>query len=98
MEIALKFRRTLVVALFDKVQGLSMKSMTETNSGKLISLISSDLFQIEKGLSIFPLLFAAPFINLFACYLVANQIGIWYTLIVFGVWFVTMTLQYFSSA
>jgi hypothetical protein len=64
-------RRTLVAALYDKCVKLSMKSMTETNSGKLISLISADLLTVERGLSFFPILLAAPFINLFAYYLLA---------------------------
>ena len=42
--IATKVRRILVGGLFDKVSKLSVKSMTETGSGKLISLISADLF------------------------------------------------------
>ena len=43
-EMAIKLRRVLVGALYDKVLKLSVKGMTETNSGKLISLISADLF------------------------------------------------------
>ena len=68
----------------------SMKSMTETNSGKLISLISADLFIIERGLSILSLNFAAPFISMFTCYLLYILIGIEYTLMVFAIWAVTM--------
>jgi hypothetical protein len=37
-------RRTLVAALFKKVEALSMKSLSETSSGKLVSLISADMF------------------------------------------------------
>jgi ABC-type multidrug transport system fused ATPase/permease subunit len=43
-EMSLKFRKVLVSAMYDKVGLLSMKSLTETNSGKLITLISSDIF------------------------------------------------------
>ena len=71
-----------------------MKSMTETNSGKLISLISADLFIIERGMSIFALNFAAPFISLFTCYLLNTLIGIEYTLMVFAIWAATMFLQF----
>ena len=39
----IKLRRIILAALYDKVIKLSMKSMTMTNSGKLISLISGDL-------------------------------------------------------
>jgi ABC-type multidrug transport system fused ATPase/permease subunit len=97
IQISLKIRRTLVAALFDKVVKLSMKSMTETNSGKLISLISSDLFTIERGLAIFPILFAAPFINGFACFFLARAVGVKYTMVVLGLWIFTMVLQYWSS-
>ena len=93
----MKIRRTLVANLFDKATKLSMKSMTETNSGKLISLISADLFTVERGLSIFPVLFAAPFINIFACVFLAEAVGWQYTGIVFGLWLLTMVLQYYSS-
>ncbi len=67
-EIAIKIRRTLVAALYDKIVNLSMKSMTETNSGKLISLISADLFGVERGMALFPAVLAAPFINFFSYY------------------------------
>ena len=87
-----------MVALFNKVVRLSMKSMTETNSGKLISLISADLFAIEKGVSLFPLLFAAPFINLIACYLMAITVGFKMSLIVWGMWILLMAAQVFVTS
>jgi ATP-binding cassette subfamily C (CFTR/MRP) protein 4 len=74
-----------------------MKSMTETNSGKLVSLISADLFSIERGLSFAPLLFAAPFVNMWACYWLAVTVGWEYALIVVGVWMFQLVLQYWSS-
>jgi len=42
--ISIRVRKLLVGALYDKTIGLSVKSMAETNSGKLISLINGDLF------------------------------------------------------
>lgn len=42
--MAVRMRKTLVSAMYDKVSVLSMKSLTETNSGKLITLISADIF------------------------------------------------------
>ena len=97
MVISLNIRKTLVSALFSKVVKLSMRSITITNSGKLISLISADLFLIEKGLAMSGLLFAALFINLFAGYLFVGILGWKYTLIIFGFWFFNMGLQYYSS-
>ena len=72
---AIRLRRILVGALYDKVINLSVKSMTQTNSGKLISLISADLFQIERGLSFTPVVIAAPFINIFAYVVLSFTIG-----------------------
>lgn len=42
--MAVRMRKMLVSAMYDKVSVLSMKSITETNSGKLITLISADIF------------------------------------------------------
>ena len=73
--LSFRMRRCLISFLFDKVTKLSVKSMTETNSGKLISMISSDLFHIERGVALYPLLFAAPFINIWAFYLIVDTVG-----------------------
>lgn len=87
-----KLRRTLVAAMYDKVARLSMKSMTETNSGKLISLISADLFSVERGLSFFPLLVAAPIINFIAYGFIYQMVGIYYTLVAFACWIILIML------
>lgn len=42
--MSIRMRKILVSAMYDKVSVLSMKSLTETNSGKLIALISADIF------------------------------------------------------
>ena len=83
--------------MYDKVAKLSMKSMTETNSGKLISLISADLFSVERGLSFFPLLIAAPIINFIAYGFIYQTVGLYYTLVAFGCWITLILLQYASS-
>ena len=90
--LSFKMRRVLISFLFDKVTKLSVKSMTETNSGKLISMISSDLFHIERGVALFPLLLAAPFINAWAFYLMVKTIGWKLTWIVFAFQFLTTIL------
>lgn len=40
---AVTMRKTLIGALYNKISNLSMKSLTETNSGKLITIISGDI-------------------------------------------------------
>ena len=67
--LSLELRKLLVAAMFDKVGKLSMRSLTETNSGKLITLVSSDIFTLERPFALAPFFFAAPFLNL-ACYLI----------------------------
>ena len=39
-----KIKKLLTSLLYNKIEKLSVKSLTETNSGKLISLVSADLF------------------------------------------------------
>ena len=74
-----------------------MKSMTETNSGKLISLINGDLFQVEIGMSFAPLVLAAPFINFVAYAFIASKIGILSTLIPLACWLIIMVVQNFIA-
>ena len=74
-----------------------MKSITETNSGKLISLISADLFTMEKGLAFFPVLFASPFINLLGCYIISTMVELKTTAIILGFWFITFVMQVWLS-
>ena len=85
-------RRTIVAALYEKCVKLSMKSMTETNSGKLISLISADLLTIERGLTFASTLFAAPFINMIALYFLAKTVGWIYSLVVLFLWLLLMVM------
>jgi hypothetical protein len=71
--------------------------MTQTDSGKLVSLISADLFQVERGLSFLPMVIASPFINIVAYALLGITIGYYYTLMVFVLWIILIYLQYLAS-
>jgi ABC-type multidrug transport system fused ATPase/permease subunit len=90
-------RRTLISGMYDKVAKLSMKSLIETNSGKLITLISSDIFSIERGLSNAPYILAAPFINIAAYIFLGFSAGWWYSLATFGLWILVFIGQHFTS-
>lgn len=96
-ETSVKMRRILVSALYAKVVRLSMKSMTETGSGKLISLISGDMFSVERGNSLIPIVFAAPIVNIVAYSILAKTVGWECTLIIVVCWLLNMYLQYLSS-
>ena len=90
-------RKVLMAAMYDKVGRLSLKSVTETNSGKLIALISADWFAIEKAISISSNAFAAPLVNLVCYAFIAFTAGWLYALIVFGVWLVMMAMQVYAG-
>ena len=57
-------RKVFIIAMYDKVGKLSLKSLSETNSGKLITLISSDIFAVEKGMTMSPFVIVGPMMNI----------------------------------
>lgn len=95
--MSVRLRKVMTAALYNKTIKLSMKSMTETNSGKLISLINGDLLQVEIGISFAPLLLAAPFINLIAYVFIATKLGVLLTLIPLGSWLALIAIQHCVS-
>ena len=63
-------RRTLCAVLFDKVTYLSTESLQKTNAGKIVSMISSDLFALERSLTFVALVLVLPVANLFTYLLI----------------------------
>lgn len=95
--MALEIRKMLISAIYDKVNKLSMRSLTETNSGKLITLVSSDIFTLERSLAMLPFGLASPFINL-VCYGLIWYIAGWpYAIAIFGLWILTILLQMWTA-
>lgn len=86
--MALEFRKLMIASIYDKIARLSMRSLTETNSGKLITLVSSDIFTLERPLSLAPFAFVAPLMNLASYALIWHISGWEYALIIFGLWIV----------
>jgi ABC-type multidrug transport system fused ATPase/permease subunit len=97
MRTSIKNRRTLVAAMFEKVGNLSMKSLSETNSGKLVSLISSDLMATERGLAFSAMIIASPIVNIFAYSLIGVFYSWEYAGIVFAVWLFVFFLQWLTG-
>ena len=89
---SIRMRRTLVAIIFDKVTRLSMKSLVATNSGKLISVISSDLFAAERSLAFSPLIMAFPFVNILTYVLIGLSTEWINSLIVFSIWIVMVII------
>jgi len=83
--IAVRMRKAIVSAMYDKVGALSMKSLTETNSGKLITIISGDVFNVERAVTMLPIIPASPFVTILCLFYIAWGSGIefaGYTLII----------------
>lgn len=90
-------RKLLVAAIYDKVAKLSAKSLAQTSSGKLITLVSADIFMIERGLMFVVYPWCSIFIYSSAMALIAVTAGWQYALITFTIWAVTMLAQVYSA-
>ncbi len=84
--IAIKMRKAIVSAMYDKVGKLSTKSLTETNSGKLITIISGDVFNVERAICMLPLLPASPLVTLLCLFYIAWGSSIEYAAITLAIW------------
>mgnify|MGYP000864340044 CR=1 FL=1 len=95
--MSLEIRKLLISAIYDNVNKLSMRSLTETNSGRLITMVTSDIFNLERSLSMAPLGLASPFINL-ACYGLIWHIAGWpYAIAILGLWIFAVLFQVFTA-
>lgn len=94
---SVRMRKTLISALYTKVSKLSMKSVTETNSGKLITIASGDILAIEYAMGIVSILFAAPLVNVVAFIVLGFTSGWEYAGVTFGIWIIIIILQHWCS-
>ena len=90
--MSLEVRKILISAIYDKVGRLTMRSLTETNQGRLITMVSSDIFGLERSLAMAPFGLSAPFINLASYGLIWYIAGWPYTIAIFGLWVISMLL------
>ena len=90
-------RKVLVAAIYDKVTKLTVKALAQTNSGKLITLISADIFQIERGLALAPVGLVSPIVNAAAYVLIGVTSGWPYALVTCGIWIATMLTQTYTA-
>jgi ABC-type multidrug transport system fused ATPase/permease subunit len=87
----------MISAIYTKISKLSMQSLTETNSGKLITIVCGDIQAIERSLGITSVVLAAPFINMIAYIVLGLTSGWIYAGITFAIWVAIMICQEFSS-
>jgi ABC-type multidrug transport system fused ATPase/permease subunit len=89
---SIKLRRTLCAVLFDQISGLSVQALAETNSGKLVSLISSDLFVVERSLSFMPMIIVCPIANTMTYVIIGLTLGWISAAIVFACFIFAFTI------
>ena len=94
---AVRIRKTLVASLFSKITKLTVKSLVQTSSGKLITIVSGDIQAIERPLAMISVIFAAPFANLVGYGIVWYLIDLESAVICFGVWVATLLLQHITT-
>jgi ABC-type multidrug transport system fused ATPase/permease subunit len=91
--LALKIRKTLMSSLYDKLGKVSMESVIKTNSGKVITIISSDIFSIEKQLIFVPLTIISPFLNIGCFFYIGFKVGWHYGVALLGIVIIIMLFQ-----
>jgi ABC-type multidrug transport system fused ATPase/permease subunit len=83
--------------MYDKVAKFSMKSLTETNSGKLITIISGDMFNVERAITMIPIILAGPCIVLITCALITISAGWQYALLTLILWLSVLVMQHYTN-
>lgn len=71
--------------------------MTETNSGKVITIISGDLAALTRPLVFIPMVIAAPFVNLTAYAVLWKTSGIEFAFYTFCWWIFLLIGQHFTT-
>jgi len=94
---SLNIRKIISISMMEKVSRLSMKSLTETNSGKLVTIVSGEYQAIERMLSLSPMLIATPFINILAYGLLGYTTSWEFAVFALIFWIVLILLQHYSS-
>ena len=79
-------RKAIISSMYDKVANLSVKSLTETNSGKLITIISGDIFNVERAICVLPIAPAAPIVTFLCLFYIAYSTSISYAAITLSIW------------
>ena len=88
--LSINIRKALTGILYNKIERLTIKSLTETDSGKVISIISGDLQALTRPMCFIAIILVAPIINLTAYGILWVTCGIEYALITLAWWIFMM--------
>ena len=94
---SIKIRKTLILTAYTKIIKLSMFSLTKVKSGRIINFVSSELYSIERGLTLIPMIFSSPIINIAGYLFIGFYVRWYYALFTFGLWLFVYISQYFVS-
>ena len=98
LSTSIRTRKILVTAMYNKVGKLSTKSLGRINTGKLVSLVSGDLFNLEKMLTITPMAVSGVLLNLTAYVLIGYLYQNYtHTAILTTTWLLTLLLQHLTA-
>lgn len=87
----------MISCMYDKISKLSTQSIAKTNSGKIVTIISAELQQVERNMAIIPMALTSPLINL-VVYIIIGYTASWeYSAIVFVTWAITMYVQNYAA-
>jgi len=87
---SINIRKALTGILYNKIERLTIKSLTETDSGKVISIISGDLQGLTRPMCFIAIILVAPLINLTAYAILWYTSGLEYALITLAWWVMMM--------
>lgn len=95
--MSINIRKSLTGALYNKIEKLTIKSLTETDSGKVISIISGDLQALTRPMCFISVIIVAPLINITAYLVLWRTSGLEYALITAAWWGVLLVTQHYTT-
>ena len=90
----IKIRKILLQMMFNKIGKMSLPLLINTNSGKLITIISSDIFTVHEGLIFAPYALATPFINVIFYFILWYMLGWKYAILTFFMWIILILVVF----
>ncbi|CDW74186.1 multidrug resistance-associated protein 4 [Stylonychia lemnae] len=92
--LSLKMKKLFLSIMYNKLSHLSLDSMGEISDGKLIALLQSYIFILEKIMVLTFYCFVAPFGLIVSCAFIAIKGGLIYALVVQFLYIVLFWIQY----
>jgi len=92
--LSLKMKKLFMSIIYGKLSHVSLDAMGEISDGKLIALLQSYVFILEKIMVLVFYCFVAPFGLIVSCAFIAVKGGLIYALVVQFLYIVLFWIQY----